>query len=45
MSENPLSKADLKAAQQGVYECEMWRREIERQQACGLDCDDEAARC
>ena len=36
----PLTKADLANAKAGAYECEMLSRELERQKACGLDCDE-----
>jgi hypothetical protein len=40
MTESPLTGKDIQDAKNGSYECELLRRELERQKACGLDCDE-----
>lgn len=41
---SPLTKADLKACQNGQYECRRALQEAEKLAACGLDCAEEVAR-
>jgi cell fate (sporulation/competence/biofilm development) regulator YlbF (YheA/YmcA/DUF963 family) len=41
----PLTKTDLASAQAGLYDCRQLRQEIEKAQACGIDCDEQELRC
>lgn len=43
--EVPVTKADLAVAQRGHYEATELEKEIDRQRACGLDCDEDELRC
>lgn len=36
----PLTKTDISNCQAGMYECAELEKEIERAQACGLDCQE-----
>lgn len=45
MNESPLSAADLKAVQQGLYAAVQAEQELERLADCGLECGEETARC
>ncbi len=40
MNDTALTRSDISNAMKGHYECTELEKEIARQQACGLDCEE-----